>query len=146
MDIDNGGEISFDEFLRVVVGDMNPFRRNLVERAFRTLDVNQDGEINLAEYQKKYNATHHPDVKSGKRTEEEVLVEFMETFERHHALLKDSPGGKKGDQKVSLEEFVEYYNYVSCNIENDSYFDLMISNTWNLSGGSNPANLPFAGS
>jgi len=50
MDIDNGGEISFDEFLRVVVGDMNPFRRNLVERAFRTLDVNQDGEINLAEY------------------------------------------------------------------------------------------------
>lgn len=70
----------------------------------------------------------------------------METFEKHHALLKDASGGRTGDQKVSLEEFMEYYNYVSCNIENDSYFDLMISNTWNLEGGNNPASMPYAGS
>lgn len=40
MDIDGSGEISFDEFVRVVVGDMNQFRRSLVERAFKTIDIN----------------------------------------------------------------------------------------------------------
>jgi len=70
MDIDGSGAIDFNEFLRVVVGDMNPFRRNLVERAFRTLDVNLDGRISLEEFSSKYNATNHPDVKSGKKTEQ----------------------------------------------------------------------------
>jgi len=45
-----------------------------------------------------------------------------------------------------VDEFIEYYNNVSCNIENDSYFDTMITNAWNLSGDiTNPANMPFAG-
>jgi hypothetical protein len=28
----------------------------------------------------------HPDVKSGKKTEEQILLEFLETFETHHSL------------------------------------------------------------
>jgi hypothetical protein len=31
-----------------------------------------------------YNAKFHPDVKSGKRSEDEILGEFLETFETHH--------------------------------------------------------------
>ena len=53
-------------------------------------------------------------------------------------------GGTK-DNKVTLEEFIEYYNNISCNIPNDAYFDQMISNCWSLDGGSNPASQPFAG-
>jgi Ca2+-binding EF-hand superfamily protein len=69
MDIDGSGEIDFNEFLRVIVGEMNQFRRNLVEKAYRTLDINMDGQITLIEFQNKYNATQHPDVRSGKKTE-----------------------------------------------------------------------------
>lgn len=43
IDLDQSGVISYQEFLRVVVGEMNPFRRNLVERAFKVLDLNRDG-------------------------------------------------------------------------------------------------------
>lgn len=86
----------------------------------------------------------HPDVRSGKRTEGEVITEFMETFEKHHSLLSEGKGGR-GDGMVSLDEFIEYYNNISCNIEQDSYFDLMISNAWNLEGGSNPGSMPYAG-
>lgn len=32
-----------------------------------------------------YNATKHPDVISGKKTEDEILGEFLDTFEVHHA-------------------------------------------------------------
>ena len=46
---------------------------------------------------------------------------------------------------ISLEEFMEYYNNISVNIDNDSYFDLMISNTWGLDGSTNPAAMPYAG-
>ena len=47
LDLDHSGEISYDEFLRVVVGDMNNFRRSLVERAYQKLDVNRDGAIDM---------------------------------------------------------------------------------------------------
>jgi len=34
----------------------------------------------MEEFKKNYNALQHPEVKSGKKTEDEVLLEFMETF------------------------------------------------------------------
>jgi hypothetical protein len=32
-----------------------------------------------------YNAKAHPDVKNKRRSEEEILSEFLDTFEQHHA-------------------------------------------------------------
>ena len=48
MDLDHSGSIDFNEFLRVVVGEMSQFRQNLVEKAFKTLDYNMDGDIKKA--------------------------------------------------------------------------------------------------
>jgi len=31
-----------------------------------------------------------------------------------------------------LKEFMEYYNNVGSSIDNDQYFELMITNAWNL--------------
>ena len=63
MDLDHSGSIDFNEFLRVVVGEMSQFRQNLVEKAFKTLDYNMDGDISIEEFHQKYNAKSHPDVK-----------------------------------------------------------------------------------
>ena len=142
LDYDLSGAVDFDEFLRVVVGDMNESRRVLVEKAFRTLDVNQDGCIDLQEFSSKYNAKDHPEVKQRKKTEEEVLKEFMQTFESHHQMFDK---GGFGDGKVTFEEFYEYYNNISCNIDNDQYFDLMMTNAWGLGGANDPASIPYAG-
>lgn len=113
MDIDGSGSIDFNEFIRVIVGEMSPSRKNLVLKAFKSLDINGDGEISLSEFQQKYNARQHPEVRSGKRTEEEVLLEFMETFQAHH----NRATGATKDNKISVDEFIEYYNNISCNIE-----------------------------
>lgn len=75
-----------------------------------------------------YNAKKHPDVIKGKKTEEEVLAEFLDTFELHHAMKH--PDDRDG--KVTLAEFTEYYSHISCSIDNDQYFELMITNAWNL--------------
>jgi len=45
-----------------------------------------------------------------------------------------------------MDEFIEYYTNISANIDNDAYFDLMMTNAWNLEGKNNTDNLPFAGS
>lgn len=50
IDTDKTGEISFDEFLRVVVGEMNAFRKNLVQRAFNMLDQDKNGAIEMVEF------------------------------------------------------------------------------------------------
>lgn len=59
-------------------------------RVFKTLDFTGDGILTLGDIRDKYNASMHPDVKSGKRTEDEVLTEFLETFELHHNTLNGS--------------------------------------------------------
>jgi len=36
------------------------------------------------------------------------------------------------DQRVTLEEFEEYYNNVSASVDDDRYFELMMNNAWKL--------------
>ena len=114
-DINGDGGVSYDELMRSVVGEMNPFRKQLVRKAFDKLDANGNGIIELDDIKKVYNGKFHPEVKSGKKTEDEVLGEFLDTFELHHSLK--NPNEK--DRKINIKEFTEYYNNVSASIDND---------------------------
>ena len=107
---------------------MNDFWRGLAWQAFCILDKNGSGEIDKAEISSTYNALMHPDVRAGKRSEDEVLTEFLDTFEMHSSLLH--PG--EYNHKVSFDEFCEYYNNVSANIDNYEYFQLMMVNACKL--------------
>jgi Ca2+-binding EF-hand superfamily protein len=80
-DTDGCGQIRYDEFVRIVVGPMNQFRTQLVQKVFNKIDFNGDGVLNIEDIKGRYDATKHPDVKSGKKGENEVLTEFLETFE-----------------------------------------------------------------
>lgn len=127
-DMNGDGTISYDEFLRGVIGEMNTNRKNFVKKAFDKLDKNRNGVVEFDDIKDVYNAKNHPDVKLGKKTEEEVLSEFLDTFELHYSL--QHPGSK--DRKITLDEFYEYYNNVSMSIDDDRYFELMMTNAWNL--------------
>jgi hypothetical protein len=109
---------------------MNGFRKNIVLAAFKKLDKDGSGLIDLRDIKGVYDASKHPDVKSGKKTEDEILGEFIETFEMHHALN----GAGSRDRSVTPEEFVEYYNNVGASIDNDQYFELMMITAWKLHG------------
>ncbi len=79
-------------------------------------------------------------MRSGKKTEEEILTEFLDTFEMHSNMSK--PSG--GDHRITWEEFCEYYNNISINFDNDEHFQLMITNAWKLDG-SGPAKQGWGG-
>jgi hypothetical protein len=65
---------------------MNNFRRNLAEKAFRIMDKDKSGTLNIEDIKGVYNGKKHPDVIAGKKTEEEILGEFLDTFELHYSL------------------------------------------------------------
>ena len=97
--------------------------------AFKKIDKDGSGILELNDIKGTYNASQHPDVKAGKKTEDEVLGEFLETFEMHHSM-----NGGVRDQRVTPDEWIEYYNNVSANIDRDDYFELMMINAWKLLG------------
>ena len=110
---------------------MNNFRRKLVLQAFNKLDKDKSGAVDINDIKDVYNAKRHPDVIAGKKTEEDILLEFLETFEAHHNIVDSTAP----DHVVTLEEFEEYYNNVSSSIDNDQYFELMINNAWKINEG-----------
>lgn len=129
-DSNRDGTINYDEFLYAIRGELNDFRRGLVEKAFRKLDKDGSGLLDIDDIKDTYNATKHPDVISGRKTEQQILMEFLETFETHHNLK----AGSANDSSVTLEEFMEYYTNINGSIDNDEYFALMMNNSWNIRG------------
>jgi Ca2+-binding EF-hand superfamily protein len=127
-DSNGDGSIDYDEFLRHVRGPMNERRRLIVLKAFNKLDRDHSGTLDFTDIKGVYNCTKHPDVASGKKSEDEVLQEFLQTFEVHH---NTSTGGKP-DSFVTKDEFIEYYNNISMSIDNDQYFELMMNTAWRL--------------
>lgn len=69
-------------------------------------------------------------MKQGKRTEDEVLAEFLDTFEDHFCDVKGQEDARDGN--ITLGEWHEYYNNVSMSIDDDAYFELMMNSAWNL--------------
>lgn len=125
--------VDYDELLVAIKGEMSPFRKDLVKRVFKKLDINENGVIEVDEVKQQYNANKDPQVQAGKRSADEVMTEFLQTFEAHRALESSKdPLSVKGDQKVTLAEFIDYYSNISASIDNDEYFQLMITQAWNL--------------
>jgi Ca2+-binding EF-hand superfamily protein len=130
-DSDRSGSVDYDEFLRSLRGPMNAFRKKLVAQAYNKLDKDRSGYIDINDIKGVYSAKTHPDVLSGKKTEEQILLEFLETFETHHSLRNNGAP----DHIVTKEEFEEYYNNISASVDNDQYFELMMNNAWKINEG-----------
>lgn len=69
-DTNHDGTLNVDEFLAAIRGDMNDFRKALVERAFETLDSNGNGVVEVEDIKERFSGKRHPDVVQGKKSEE----------------------------------------------------------------------------
>lgn len=110
---------------------MNERRKKMVELAFRVLDTDASGVVDLNDVKTTYDVRSHPDVMAGRLTPEEALQDFLDTFRA---------AGKRGRRNqsvgITLEDFCDYYSNLSASIDSDDYFELMIRNAWHISGGS----------
>lgn len=122
-DKDNEGTIDYNEYIRAVRGDMNPFREEFVMKAFAILDVDGSGQIEKEEIMSKYDVSKNPDVISGKIAPGEAYELFMNNYDTN------------ADGIISSDEFIEAYQWISASIDSDDYFELMMRNAWHISGG-----------
>ena len=120
-DRDRNGTVNFDEFLRALRGDLNPFRINLIKQAYQKLDVNSDGSVKLDDIAKLYDVSRHPDVTQGRKDPKEIYLEFMRLWDTQVA-----------DGIITFDEFIDYYRDVSASIDSDEYFEAMMKNAWKL--------------
>lgn len=122
-DKNGSGVVEIGEFCRGIRGDMSNRRKDLVKKAYTLLDANGDGVVRLDDIATLYDVSNHPDVRSGKITPKDALKGFMADWDTN------------GDEVVEFAEFMDYYENISATIDNDRYFELMMRNTWHISGG-----------
>ena len=60
---------------------MNKTRMDLIIKAFHKLDKTGDGIVNCEDLKGVYNCSQHPKYKSGEMTEEQILNQFISTFD-----------------------------------------------------------------
>ena len=83
-DANRSGLIDYDEFYGALIGKMSQQRKDAVSQVFKSLDTNGNGQLEVSELKAGFNAKRHPDVVQNIRAEEDVYVEFLETFQAHH--------------------------------------------------------------
>merc|ERR1712060_261089 len=120
----NDGRISYDEFLRGIRGELSERRINLIKMAYKKLDRDHSGVVDLNDICNQYDVSFHPKFKSGEMSKNDILNEFLAQWDTNVR-----------DGKVTTDEFIEYYKDVSASIDEDDYFELMIRNAWHLEGG-----------
>ena len=92
--------------------------------------MGDDENIPLHQVKKKYSARRHPEVVSGKKTEDEKIMEFNESFDINYDICSlDQNSGKIG-KYIDFNTFANFYEYVSFIYYNDEDFSNLLASTW----------------
>ena len=133
-DQDKSGFIDYSEFLKGITGELNNFRKNILRQVFQKLDKDETGFIKVKTLRESYDPKGHPLVRQGKRSEDEILGEFIDILEYHFNLLneKNEENEDINEIKIDFEEFCEFYKTISVSIEEDKYFEIMVLSEWDI--------------
>ena len=133
-DKDKSGFIDYSEFLNGITGELNEFRKNILRQVFQKLDKNETGFITVKNLRDSYDPKGHPLVRQGKRSEDEILGEFIDILEYHFNLLneKNEENLDINDIKIDFDEFCEFYKTISVSVEEDKYFEIMVLSEWDI--------------
>jgi hypothetical protein len=101
---------------------MNEHRKLYVVNKFAKMDLEKQGEVRISLLKEKYNPKCHPDVISGKISDEEIYKQFCYTLDIYCSIrmITDS---------INYKQFIEYYNGISSAIFDENYFEAIL-NVW----------------
>ena len=127
----NNNTFLLSPFLREFKKELNEDKLYFVENAYSILDINEDDKVSIDYIKKCYDAKNHPDVISGKKNEEEQLLEFIECFEINFDLLnQDNYNNNNNNNIVDFEIFANFYEYVAFVYNNTKQFGLILQSTF----------------
>ena len=134
-DKDGSGYIDYGEFIGGILGDLSKFRKDILKQVFDKIDKDETGTITVGQLREAYNPKEHPLVRQGKRSEDEILGDFIDSLEYHFSLLNeknDEENVDVNDIKIDFDDFCDFYKTISVSIEDDKYFEIMVMSEWGL--------------
>ena len=122
LDFSQTGKIAIDDIINTIADPMNEHRKLYVVNKFAKMDVEKQGEVSISLLKEKYNPKGHPDVISGKVSDEEIYKQFCYTLDIYCSIrmITDS---------INYKQFIEYYNGISSAIFDENYFEAIL-NVW----------------
>lgn len=87
------------------------------------MDKDGSGQITVSDVKHLYDPSQHKDFIEGTKTKEEVIEEFLDSFD-----------GAKGnnDGVISRQEWDDYYTDLSMSVPSDEYFVQMMESVWGI--------------
>jgi Ca2+-binding EF-hand superfamily protein len=93
----------------------------MVDKAFKTLDKDGSGVINIKDVINIYDVSKNKEYIEKKKSREEIVSEFLNNFD-----------GAKGnnDGVITYQEWVDYYTDLAMSTPSDEYFVAMMESVW----------------
>jgi Ca2+-binding EF-hand superfamily protein len=93
----------------------------MVEKAFRMMDRDNSGKLNLSDVVAIYDVSLNPEFVEHRKSKDQIVTEFLTNFE-----------GARGDRDgvITKAEFFDYYTDLSACMPSDEYFVRMMESTW----------------
>ena len=127
-DKNGDGVLQMEEFMDMILGQLNSKRMQAVDEAWAKLDASNRGYVMYSKVRDTFDGKKHPDVGNGKKTEEAAITDFLEMFEVHHNTFNNY----ERQDKVTKEEFVEFYRTLGPSYEEDGIFACMVRGVWGV--------------
>lgn len=118
LDKDANNEISYDEFLSIMRGDVSNNKKLLIQSVFNTIDKDGDGIISMTDIGLCFNPKNHPDVKSGKISVTNYTNNFFETL-----------GSITDTGYLRFPQFLEYYSNLTA-YDDEIKFNEIMKSVW----------------
>ena len=132
-DKEGNGYIKYEEFLNELCNNLNQFRKDILKQVFNKLDEKEKGFVTVGIIRHEYNPKGNPLVRQGKRSEDEILAEFLDVLEYHfNLLIEKNEDIDVNELEVDFEEFCNFYKNISLCIEDDKYFEIMVLSEWGI--------------
>jgi Ca2+-binding EF-hand superfamily protein len=117
-DKNGDGSLSFEEFIDGLREPLNDRRKKISRKAFNS--VARDDVITASDFLDHYNASEHPQFKSGKKTRDQIMTEVFQRMDANR------------NGKISKKEFYTYYADVSMTYTHDQDFVNHLESVWSV--------------
>ena len=123
LDFSGTGKISLDDIINTIADPVLDHRKYYIVNKFAKFDTEKKGEVLISLLKEKYNPKGHPDVVTGKISEEEAFKQFCYTLDIYCGIrnIKDF---------INYKQFLEYYNGISSSILDENYFIDILNGVW----------------
>ena len=120
--------IDFDSFINNIRGGLSDFRKKIINSTFSVIKSNDDDirdkdSVDMKTLKRCFNARY-----DANKNEDEAYVEFNDTFDIIHNFYFRLYGGNKN--KVTYQEFEDYYHNISLYVKDDSKFEDLLSRAY----------------